>query len=177
MKIECKDRGTKEFYDEILFLSMKRKDFLNNPKMKMLGISKYYKSYMLLAIFSIILMLVFYYIFEENIFLIFLGMMVLLLVYCLLSYRKMMVYVNQMLSTENATSVDINEDGINFHDDKKDIFLKWNDIHSIIKAKHSISFLPKNVMDYIISIRDKYTDEVLTALKENDKESLIINKE
>ena len=177
MRFEIKEKGSRNFYEEVLYLSLIRKDVLKNKKYKMYKISDYHKRYIIFAGISILLMFIFYLLFKNGLFLMFAGMMLLILAYEILSMNNFNKYIDAALSQDANRVVEINEDGVFYADGNKDLRLNWDGIHSVVIGKYSISFFPKIETDYIISLESKYKDSVSDCVKQYGKAELLISKE
>lgn len=177
MRIDIKEVGSKDFYEEIVYLSLVRRNIINGKDFKLYKVSEHYRKYILFTGASILMMFIFYLLFKNGAFLIHAGMMMLLLAYEIVSLNNSNKYVNELMSENVNKYVDINEEGINYNDGKKNIKLDWNDLKAVIFGKYSISFFPIRETDYIISLDNKYKDTVSDCLKQYDKDNLLIKKE
>lgn len=177
MRFEITEKGSRDFYEEVLYLSLIRKDVLKNKKYKMYKVCDYFKRYIIFAGMSILLMFIFYIMFKNGLFLMLAGMMLLVLAYEILSMNSVNRYINAALSEDANRAVEINEDGVFYADGNKDLRLSWDAIHSVVIGKYSISFFPKNETDYIISLESKYKDSVSDCVKQYGKADLLVSKE
>ena len=177
MRIDVSEIGERSFYEELVYLTLVRKNIINGKDFKLYTVAEYYRKYILFTGASILLMFVFHLLFKNGIFLVLSGMMMLLLAYEIVSLNNFNRYINDMMSEKYSRYVDINEDGIVFNDGRKNISLTWDDIKAVIFGKYSISFFPKRESDYIISLEAKYKETVSDCLKQHDKTFLILKKE
>ena len=177
MKLEINELGSRDFYEEILYLSLNRRNILRNKNYKVHKVNDYYRMYIIYSILAALLMIVFYFMFKNGIFLMMAGMAIFLIVYELLSVNNFNKYIEAIMSQDKAKTIEINEDGVSYSDGERSLSLDWNAVHSVIKGKYSISFFPKNESDYMISLDKKYADEVIEALKANNMDVLLKDKE
>ena len=174
MKIDVKDRGKKEYYEEVLYIATKYNSIRKNPKKKVYRIIPYLICYDLFLILSIILITVFYLDTYDRLYIFLLGALFVFLFLSILLMISFKKRIDIFMNIDGVKSIIIDEEEVSYEDKEKRFNVKWDDIESVIIHKYSISFIPKSSSVALISISTDYKKEVLKALKKYKKESLIV---
>ena len=176
MKIEVTKPGTKQFYDEMLFVLSNYKSFIKKPTKKPKQLTKYILSF--LICFAILLVAFTWLYFQEYSLTdaIFMGIfLILILLYIAYDIRIFRV-IKQYMSDTTTKVITIENDDIEFEKPGVNFKVRKDEIAVIIINKYSICFLPKdNNAGIIISISTEYREEVLKGLEENDYMSLVVD--
>ncbi|MBR5340600.1 MAG: hypothetical protein IK151_01595 [Erysipelotrichaceae bacterium] len=175
MKIEIKERGSREYYDELLYVSARRKEIQKNPHKKIESFTGYMTRYNLLAAGSIVFMIVCAFVFNNVIFL-FMGITAfILLIIGLISMRNGKKGIEQFLEEKGTKLITIDENGLEFVDNEKNIIMKWDDILNVIVNNYSICFFPQILSNTIISLTKDHLEEIKEALSFYGKSDLLID--
>ena len=175
MKIEVKESGKKEYYDEFLYVVNNYKRFKKNPHKKAYEFSKCLFLYEIFLIISILLFTLFYIQDKNLIFMFIIGMLSLIFVFVLLFLSTTKKQIKTLLNIHVGKIIDINNNYIGFKDNQNDIKIKWEDIEVIIINKYSICFIPKKLSSSIISISTDYKNEVIRGLDQINKNLLLVD--
>lgn len=176
MKIEVKTKGSKEYYDEFLYMAFKYKRIKKNPKMKARKLTSFLICHDSFILLSIILFIIFYWQYNDLVFIFFCGMMTLLFIYILIYLKAVKKQIKNYMGRSGNKTIDINDKCIEYKDEEKDLRIKWEDIHSIIINKYSICFLPIEQSSKIfIALSIEYKNEVLSGIEKYKKKSLLID--
>ena len=175
MKFEINERGSRQFYDEIVYVSARRNEIEKTRKLKLNGFNKYYRGYIILGCVSTVMMIVFYFLFNMNIFLIFAGMMLFASIFIIMNYFKLNKYIDNMMSETDTKIIEIDENGLVYKDGVKELNYKWDEMLGIVVGKHSVSFLPKQLNEYAVAMEIKYKDDILKIINDNGLQNLLIN--
>lgn len=174
MKFKC-EKGSKDYYNEFMFVTTNYKKILNSPKMK---VKNLINQYILVLVLSLLLVaFITYNIIIDNYsyvdvailsifsFIIFLyGIMVLRL------KNNIKLYLNS-----GSTNIVIDELGVKKSSDRDDILLKWDNITYVIINKNSICFIPKKLPSFMLGIPIEYKDKIIKGLEKYDKMSILID--
>ena len=174
MKIEIKERGSKDYYDEFLYIAFRYKDFLRKPKRKAYHVTKFLLLTMVFALISIIFSIIVYLNTNDILYIVLTTLLLFILGISLCYYVIMKKQINTFLSDNSVKEININTDGIEYKDNRKSMSLAWNNVSSIIINKYSICFL-SNEGRILISIDKKYQEKVIKGLKNYHKEILLID--
>ena len=173
MKFEVNERGSRDYYDEFLYITSRYKKYQNNPKKKTYRLTRYLAVYEILALVVGALNGYFYYLNGYVIHLVMACMLGLMLIIYLRYHYTVEKRIKELMSEKGNKEVEINGEYIRFHDDSKDIRLKWDDICGAVNGRYGICFLPKDSAGILISVSKPYMDKMLEGLKEAGKEHLI----
>lgn len=172
MKLAFEKRGTKEYYNEILYVAKNYKKIVNNPHKRLRNLSNQY----LLLLIPLIIVYIIYPIFSQNELLFGLGLAIVTL--CLAMYFRVRKAVNFYLNDKGKKSIEINKESVIYADDTKTYYLKWDNISYITVNKCSICFIPhisENTLPIIITVPIEYKSDILNAIDKYDKNQLIID--
>ncbi|MCM1052789.1 MAG: hypothetical protein NC483_02260 [Ruminococcus sp.] len=173
MKIEVERRGTKNYYDEFLYVVSHTKKLKINPHKKVRKLTTSLKYYGLFVLLCIILFIIFYLYSYDVIFIFLSGMLSLLLIYTIFYFSFVTKRIKLFQKQNDKKIISINEYGIEYIDDSKNIRINWEEIAIIIINKYSICFLPKDTANAFISISVDYKDLVIKGINKYKRESLI----
>ncbi len=176
MKLEIKEKPTKNFYNEILYVQTNYKKILKNPSKKVKKLTTSILLYLLTALVAILISLYFYMqdkphnIFQYYAFF-FLILFIFAFFYLLLVNRRL----NQLVdySKKNQSTISIDNNNISLIKDKSTVSITWDSLQSIVINKYSIIFLPKDISSLYIAINTEYKEEILKVIKKYKKEKLI----
>ena len=175
MRIEVKEVGKKEYYDEFLYIFSKYKKFKKNPRRKAYQFTKYLLVYNIICFLTMLIFVLFYIYYNDPFFLFLTGMLTVTLMIAIIYQVIYTKRINMFLNNKGVKTVDINEDGIEYIDDDKNIRVKWEDVKYVIISKYSICILPKTIMQGFTSISVKYKKELIECLNKYKKENLLVD--
>jgi len=175
MKFEVKTRGSKEFYDEMLYIVTYCKKFIKNPKKRAWQYTKYLCLYMLISIIMCGGFTALYLMNKDWYCLVMVGAFVILFFFTLVLYITIKKRIKMYLDDKSDKTIEINEKCINYSSDTMNLKMNKEDISVIIISKNSICILPKQLNKYAISISMDYLDEFLKGASENGYDEIIVN--
>ena len=170
MTIEVNKVGTKDYYDEMLYVVSYYRDFINNPNKKIKKFTSFLATY---GIISLILMGIatFLYLNERSVtYAIILGIFAFLLVFIILYSFMINNRIKEFMKDTSTKIINIEKDYVEFKKPELDFKMEKEKLAMILIGKNSICFLPKEATNLLISISTEYKDEVLKGLKENGYE-------
>ena len=175
MKLEINDRGTKEYYDEFLYIANNKNKFRSNPYSKVGKASTSAFIYSGISLVLGLLFLVLYMLDKNNIYLyviIFFGFIFLLsLLLIFLVFKRL----NLLVNTKGVIVLEIDDKGIEISKDDIKYDVLWDEISNVIINKLTISFIPIDNSKAFITIDIKYKKEIVSVIKELKKDSLLID--
>ncbi len=175
MKIEVKERGSKEFYDEMLYVITYHKKFEKNPKHKAWKYSSYL--YLMMAV-SIVMLIAFIamYLWEKEWYsLVMIGVFLLLFFFILVLFITVKKRIKMFMSDGSEKTIEITNECINYGSDTMNLKMKKEEIAVILINKYSTCILPKELNKYSISISNDYLNQFLEGAKEEGYESIIVD--
>ena len=167
MKFVIKEAGSREFYDELLYVAAQRRNISKGKKLKQGTISGFYKKKLILGLFGMAFVAGSWLLFRDAVFVILLIMMALLTAIVLYYLKTVNKSVDSLMDTSGERTVEIDAEGVKFTDESKSLDYRWDDIMKIVIGEHSVSFLPVKENEFVIALEDRYKDEILSVLKEN----------
>ena len=173
MKIEIQNNGTKEYYEEFLYIIQKYKRINKNPRKKVHSII----NMLIVEIILIILLLTIssFIFINYRIYPVIVGttgVLLFIFLFSLYSYKRK---VKEFMTCNETKVLKINKDCVEYFSDKITIKQKWENIKYVIINKHSIVFFPYNMNEIFISISISYKKDIIKAIKKYAKESKLID--
>lgn len=175
MKIEFKERGRKEYYEEMLYISYYFSKASKNPQKKVYLFTSYMWIHSLYMAVLLLVSLFFYFWMREVSFIFLTGAVFILLIAELYLIYQGKERMKRFLSTNDTKIIELTKEGIDFEDVQRNYRISWNEIRYILINRYSITFLPKSNDNLLISIDKQYQESVLEAIRECEKEDLIID--
>lgn len=175
MRLEIAERGPKEFYDEILYISANHKKYRTKPEKKVRSQTGSFKGLSVLALICAILFVWEYFQDREGIFLLLCGMMIV----CVIMFIALVIGVNKrirsMMDQPGTNVIEINERGITYESEKQTVRLRWNEIMNVLINRHSIVFMPISESGLMITIYSRYKDEILQGIEDAGHMDLVVD--
>jgi len=175
MRLEVKESGQKEYYDEFLYIVSKYRDFKKNPRKRAYQFTKYLMFYNIVCFLAIVLFAFIYKTLNENLYIFLSGMLIVILLFGIIYQIKYSQRIKDFMNNKGLKIVEINEKGFEYIDDEKNLRIKWEDIKYIIINKYSMCVLPKTILNGFTSISVSHKNELLEALKKYSKENLLVD--
>jgi len=179
MKIEIQNgpkEDIKNFYDEFFYIRRKYKKIRKNPKQKIKGITEFTTVYFIFFFVLFLCTLSYTFQFRETIYY---FLCFVCFIYIFISIIDLILINKNIKVSIQETSnsiINIDESGIELI--KKDNYtakIEWQMIDKIIINHYSICIFPKQVTSLMIAFHAKYKKEFLEAIKQYQKEELIID--
>ena len=174
MKIDIDNAGTKDYYDEFLFIVNNRKKICSNLNAKVYKLSYVACRYLAISFIIFLIFLFSYLKFNKVLHLcitiLFLCLIILSIIYLLLIRKR----INLLLNSFSKTTLTIEKEYILVQSNEQEYKLNFNEVKGIIIGNYTISFIPKDMKKKFITIRIEYKDEILKTLEKYKKDNLII---
>lgn len=167
MVIEVTKKGTRKFYDEMLYVITYYRKFIQRPKRKVHGITMYELMYILL---SLALMVVFagFYLYDKSIsHLIFVGMFFVISLIFIEHLFLVQKTIKEYMADESPKTIVIEDDYIEFKSNTVEFKMPKDEISWIIVGKYSICVLPDNKTKLAIAITKEYEEQVMQGIEEH----------
>ncbi len=177
MKFEVKKRGTKEFYDEMLYVISYYKKFIKKPKRKAYQYTKYLLMYITLSIIMCGAFIYLYFLDKDWYSLVMIGAFLIVLFLSIIIYVSAKKRIKMYMEDMSDKSIEITEEAICYNSETLNMKIKKEEISVIVINKYSICILPKEITTYAISISKDYLNEFLSGANENGYEKLIANND
>ena len=175
MKINIDKVGSRNYYDELLYVANNYKKFIRKPRSKAKLQSKTIYVWVCLILAIMVGFIVLYFSERKTSHLYIVGLYMLILG-CALYYLGLInKRINFYLNEDVSKVIDINKDEIGYDDTKQKMSIKWSEIAYVIISKYSICFLPKEPTNVFISISKDYLDQVLKGIEESGHSDLVID--
>ena len=175
MRFEVKERGSKEFYDEMLYVITYYKKFIKNPKRKAWQYTKYLILYMIISAAMCAGFAALYVFDREWYSLVFVGMFLLILIFTMILFVNVQKRIKMFMNDKSDKVIEITDEAISYSSDTLNLKMNKADIAVIVINKNSICVLPKVMTTYALSISNDYLDEFLQGAKESGYDELIVN--
>lgn len=173
MRIEVKERGTKEFYDEMLYVITYCKKFIKKPGKKAWQYTKYLYLLMIISVAMCGAFIATYLFDGEWYSLVMTGAFLLMLLFILILLITVKKRIKMYMDDKSDKIIDITNEYISFSNETMNLKMNKDDIGVIVINKHSICILPKELNKYAISISNDYLDDFLKGAKEEGYENII----
>ena len=174
MRFEIKEKGSREFFEELIYVVTKRDEILKRNKLKLNTVGNYYRNTLYLGILGIVVSVLAYIFLKMNIFLLMAGMMVFLMTFVCIAIYRTNKYIEAMMNETEAKTIEVDDKGIRYKDGKKDLNYAWDDIVKVVVGDYSITFLPKNNNEFVVGMIAEYKDDILKIINDNNLQHLLI---
>ena len=179
MIIEIKEKGTKEFYEEVVSFNHQYGALMKKPEAKFMSSFKSLKIQILAMIFLFVSMTL-------------LGksdgfspMAVCAMTASAITafitavfYYAMKKRVKMFLEDERTSIISLDDNGVEINKGNSQVIrIAWENVAFVRSFKESISFFAKDASGIVISVTNKYKDQILEYLNTNDTGVQIINTE
>ena len=175
MEFKIKNNGSKEFYDEFLYVVTQYKKIKNNPEKKAYRMTRYLIIYILFVLAGMLLFGFMYSGHKNLIWAALIGMYSLLLVYLVIYLVNLTKKIKTYIDMEDEQIINIDDKGVKISSGENAFTINWDDIANIVVNKYSICFIPKTAANFLMSVSVEYIDNVVEAIKKVNRESLLVD--
>lgn len=175
MKFSIKERGSKEYYNEFLYVAFNYKMFLKNPHKKTHKLTNMLLYYGIMLLLFIGLFIYFYMDESNSFYLICTGIFIFVFILDVFIYISCIKRIKNYINDKGIKHVNIEKEYVEYKDDNKSFKVKFKDIKCVIMNKYSICFIPNSLNNAIISMTIEYKNDIINVLKKYKREELIIN--
>ena len=176
MIIEVNEKGTKEFYKEVVNVISQYRQLIKKPEAKL---NDNFRSYAFLMIAFVIM-------FVANLFEAIQGDLGVLniaaitasfmaLIVLLIYRRNMKKMVDAYLNDDRPSTVTLDENGIELNKGGSQVTrLGWEDVALVRSFKESTCFVAKSVTGLVIAVTNLYKDDIMKYLEDNNVDVKIV---
>ncbi len=175
MKIEVNHPGSKEFYNEMLYVLSYLKRIKKNPKKKAHRIINFLAWYIVGCAFFVAIMVLAYYYFYDVAFIFLAGAMFIIIIFYLIIIFNCSKRIKKYLNDTNHKTIEIDDEYVNYINEKENYRVAWENMEMVLINKYSTCFIPKDINTIIISISNEYIGDILKAIEDYHKEELVID--
>lgn len=175
MEIKVTEKGTKDYYNEFLYMAYNYKSFRNNPFKKTHNISFIVFIYIAILAICTICFYQFYKITLDNQFLVEAGMLIVLEMVLIVIYIIIQMQINNFMNISGDRKIKISQKGLEYVDDIQNLRISWDDIKNIIINQYSITVVPNSKNRAFMAISKTYKEEFIKGLEKFDKTSLLVD--
>ena len=177
MTIEIKDKGTKAFYEEVVSFNHQYGSFMKNPRAKFMSSFKSFKIQFLSTVFLFACMTL---VGRSDGFspmaVCAMTASAMTAFIIAVSYYAMKKRVKMFLEDERTSTITLDDEGIEINkEDAQIIRLGWDNVAFVRTFKESTSFFAKDASGIVISVANKYKDQIMEYLNANNTRVQIIN--
>lgn len=170
MTIEIKEKGTKEFYKEVVNVTSQYRQLLKKPEAKL---NDNFKSYTIMMVAMAILFATqlvngisggFNALIGAALAATFIAFIVLFII-----RRNMKKMVDAYLNDDRASTVTLDENGVELNKGGTQIMrVGWGEVALVRSFKESTCFIAKNITGLVIAVTNTYKDDIMKYLENND---------
>ncbi len=169
MVIEVKEKGSREFYEEVVNVISQYRYLIKNPERKLRSNLKGLRIYLIILVVMFILLLAmgFAWGFDtlDIVTIVALGIVGIFGCRYLISMKKL---VNQMLDDKRTSTFTIDESGVELVKDGQTVKLAWENIAFVRMFKESMCFVASNVTSFVIALDRKHSAGVPEYIRDNN---------
>lgn len=179
MTIEIKEKGTREFYTETINVASQYKGLIKKPDRKIIDLKKNQRDmailYTVLGIIWFCLSLSQGFSLWKTVFVIALFILAVTSAFIM---HNMKSQADKMLAYDRPAIITLDEDGVELKREHSNIMrLSWDNVAFVRSFKESTSFFAKDASGIVISVTNKYKDQIMEYLNTNDIGIQIVNME
>ena len=175
MKIEVKKRGSKEFYDEMLYVISYCKKFIKKPNQKAWRYTNYLYMFMVISVIMCGIFVAMYLLDNKWYNMVMTGAFLLAFFFTLILLVTVKKRIKMYMDDNSDKIIEITKECIDYSSDTMNLKMNKEDISYIVINKYSICILPKELNKYAISISHDYLEDFLKGAKEEGYESIIVD--
>ena len=175
MKFEFKERESREFYDEILFIAAHYNKLINYRNKRINKLSNYMIKNIIISIILLVLVGYYYLKTKSKFEFAMIIMLVALLLYSIYYLFVIRRRINEFVNHKGKETITINGKLIEFKDENNSFKVDWDQIAFILISKYSICFIPKTRQSAMITFGVQNKDKLIKALNKYNKENLLVD--
>ncbi len=172
MKIEVKEKGSKEYYDELLYI-VSNNVLQKNPHKKIKRITTHAIQLGIISLLILIPFTVLYILSPTAMYLIVIILFTICVILSVVYYILITKKIELIANTNQNSIFEINKEGITIKVAKQQHHLDYKEIDNIIINKYTICFM--STTNQSLYTRIEYKDEVIGALTKYKQDKLIVD--
>ncbi len=175
MKFEFKERESRSFYDEILFVAAYYKKIINNKYKKVTKLSTYMIKNIIISLLLIIVIGFYYYKTMNKLNFFMLGILIAIVLYCIYYLIFIKKRIDAFVNYKGKMTITINDKKIEYKDENNSFKADWDQIAFILVSKYSICFIPKTRENAMITLNSENKDKLISVLEKYNKKDLLVD--
>lgn len=176
MIIEIKEKGTKEFYKEVVNVISQYKQLIKKPEAKL---NDNFKSYTILMIAMAIMFVTWL---SRGMFDGFDALTGAAVIASFMAFIMLFIYKKNMnkmvdayLNDDRPSTVTLDESGVELNKGGSQIMrVSWDEVALVRSFKESTCFIAKNVTGLVIAVTNTYMDDIIRYLEDNNVDVRIV---
>lgn len=176
MTIEIKEKGTKEFYEEVVNVTSQYKKLINNPGMNLRNNFRSLRQYIVVCAFFLIALIVMGIMWGmDTMSVVGIVLMVIVIALCGFLLFNMRSMVGKYLADERTSVVTLDENGVELEKEGSQVVrLAWDSVAFVRVFKESVCFVSKDVAGLVLAINKGYQQQILDYLRTNEQSVKVI---
>ena len=179
MVIEIKEKGTKEFYEEVVSFNHQYGSFMKNPRAKFMSSFKSFKIQFLSTVFLFACMTL---VGRSDGFspmaVCAMTASAMTAFIIAVSYYAMKKRVKMFLEDERTSIITLDDNGVEINKGNSQVIrIAWENVVFVRSFKETTSFFAKDASGIVISVTNKYKDQIMEYFNKNNIGVQIINME
>ncbi len=168
MKIEVKEKGSLEFYREVVCATAQYARLIKKPEAKLVDSFKAIKTYVVLCAVMFVLLLVMGIAWGMDLLTIVAIVMIgLALALSILQLTRLNKVVESMLNGPHDSIFTVDEEGVELEKVGSQLVrMSWNNVAFVRSFDESLCFFSKDVRGFVLALTKKYEQQVLDYIKE-----------
>lgn len=169
MKIEINEKGTPEFYKEVVCTTAQYARLVKNPEAKLIDSFKAIKTYIILCAVIFVLLIVMGIAWGMDLLTIVAIVMIgLALALSILQLTRLNKVVESMLNGPHDSIFTVDEEGVELEKVGSQLVrMSWNNVAFVRVFDESVCFFSKDVRGFVLALTKKYEKQVLDYIREN----------
>ena len=169
MVIDIKEKGTREFYEELVNITSQYRSLIKKPDMKLRNQFRLLKLYIIIcAVFLAALVLMGAFWGVDTMMIVGIVLMVIVIAFCWAFLKNMNLMVNRYLADQSTSILTLDENGVELDKGGSGtVRLAWENVAFVRAFDESVVFLAKDVMGFVIGINRGHKQEILGYLKDS----------
>ena len=167
MRIEVKEKGTKEFYEEVVNASSQYRSLIKNPDAKLRNTIKSFKIDLILcAVFLILLVVIGALWGFDTLTVIGIVLLVVVAIFCGAFLNNMNKAVKRYLEDQCTSVVTLDESGVELSKEGSNVIrLAWDNVAFVRVFKESVCFLSKDMTSIMLAVNIAHKQEILDYIR------------
>lgn len=178
MKIEINERGSKEFYKEVVSVMAQYFRFMKKPDSRLNDPFRILKIYIAVcaAFFAVILVMGIAWGFDA-LTLVALTVMAAVIILSVMQFKKLDGLVKSFYDDKRSSILTVDENGVELNkEDSEIIRMAWDNVAFLRLFKESACFFGKEARGMIMAVDRIYEQQILDYLKDNDIDVKVIGR-
>ena len=176
MRLEIKEKGSKDFYQEAVNAASQYRFFLKKPERKLSDNFKAYKRYIILCTVLAALLAVMNIAWGwDTLGIVAIVLMLAAIAFSFAGYSNLNKTLAAMMNDSRTSILTMDENGVELDKEgSQTVRMSWDNLAFVRVFDHSICFFTKDGMGFVVSVDRRYESEVLGYLKSERPEVTVL---